>query len=287
MENFILDRNFTLVPEHLDVNYLVQEIMNYRSKFLRLSKSFLHCKLEEKFIDELNRSYREHINKLDRTYCYGKGLSEELAFEMGNINNKEIYPTIKILIERLTEELVSSKRWQNIADEVKNYSESHNIDIWSITYMDTSYRQIYVYIDEILDQLEILKQSFTYQILSKQITTIEAIKLMNTPNISIQGNQNQIQTGSNNQQIVNQAQNIQAPEIFNELIAFISNIENVSNEDKKDFQAQIDELKLNYNQPSFNGKYNNFMANLSAHTTIGTALWQSGLIPMLTACLPT
>ncbi|WP_180116865.1 hypothetical protein [Acinetobacter sp. YH12096] len=287
MENFTLNRNFTLVPEHLNVNCLVQEIMNYRSKFLRLSKDFLHCKVEERFIDELNRSYHEHQHKLDRTYCYGKALSEELAFEVGNINNTEIYPTLKILIEKLVEELISRQRWQNIADEVKQYSESHNINIWSLTYMDTRYRQIYEYIDEILDQLEILKQSFTYQILSKQITTIEAIKLMNTPNISIQGNQNQIQTGSNNQQIVNQAQNTQPPEIFNELITFISKIENVSDDDKKQFQAQIDELKLNYNQPTFHHKYNNFMANVSAHVTIGTALWQSGLMPILTACLPT
>ncbi|CAB1210327.1 hypothetical protein [Acinetobacter bouvetii] len=108
---------------------------------------------------------------------------------------------------------------------------------------------------------------------------------MTTPNISIQGNQNQIQTGSNNQQIVNQ--NTQTPEIFDNLKAFIEKIENVSDDEKKLFQTQIDDLKSDYSQPNFARKYSTFMSNASTHVTIGTALWQSGLLPLLTACLPT
>lgn len=287
MDNFTLDRDFTLVPEHLGVNHLVQEIMNYRSKFLRLRETFIHCKVEEKFISELERSYLEHKHKLDRTYYYGRGLSEELAFEIGNINNKELHPTLKSMIENISRELISRERWKSIADEVNEYCDLHNINIWSLDYMDSRYREIFQYTNEILEQFSILKQSFTYQIQNNQITVVEAIKSMNTPNISIQGNQNQIQTGSNNQQVVNQSQNAQTPEIFDNLKAFIEKIENVSDDEKNQFQTQIDDLKLNYSQPTFTSKYNTFMSNASAHVTIGTALWQSGLMPLLAACLPT
>lgn len=286
MENYILNRNFSLVPEHLNLNHLVQEIMNYRSKFLQLNKDFVHCKTEERFISDLETNYREHKHKLDHTYCYGRGLSEELAFEVGNINNKEINQTLKSMVNNLSIELTNRKKWKNIADEVREYSQTHHIDIWSLTFMDKSYRKIFQYIDEILEQLNILKQSFTYQIQSNQITTVEAIKLMNTPNISIHGNQNQVQTGSNNQQLINQTPNILVPEIFESLKTFISKIENATLEDKTQFQAQIDDLKLSYSQPSFTSKYSTFMSNVSAHVTIGAALWQSSLMPLLTACLP-
>lgn len=287
MNNFTLDRNFTVVPEHLDVHHLVQEIMNYRSKFLSLRETFVHCKVEEKFISELQSSYSEHQHKLDLTYCYGRALSEELAFEIGNINNKEINPTLRAMIENISRELKSRERWKSIADEVKEYYESNDINIWSLHYMDSRYREIFQYTNEIIEQFSILKQSFTYQIQSNQIKVTEAIKSMNTPNISVQGNQNQIQTGSNNHQIVNQSLNTQIPEIFDSIKAFIDQIENVSDNEKKLFQTQIDDLKSNYSQSTFTNKYNTFMANASAHITIGTALWQSGLMPLLTACLPT
>lgn len=287
MNNFTLDRNFTLVPEHLDVNHLVQEIMNYRSKFLHLRKAFTHCKLEERFISELESSYPIHKHKLDRTYCYGRGLSEELAYEIGNINNKELHPTLKAMIENISRELINVEKWKNIADEVKAYYELHNINIWSLNYMDSRYREIFLYIDEIQEQFSILKQSFTYQIQNNQITVVEALKSMTTPNISIQGNQNQIQTGSNNQQIVTQSQNDQIPLVFDDIKAFIEKIENVSDDEKKLFQTQIDDLKVSYSQPTFTSKYSSFMSNASAHVTIGSALWQSGLITLLTACLPT
>lgn len=287
MNNFTLDRNFTLVPEHLDVNHLVQEIMNYRSKFLHLRKAFTHCKLEERFISELESSYPIHKHKLDRTYCYGRGLSEELAYEIGNINNKELHPTLKAMIENISRELINVEKWKNIADEVKAYYELHNINIWSLNYMDSRYREIFLYIDEIQEQFSILKQSFTYQIQNNQITVVEALKSMTTPNISIQGNQNQIQTGSNNQQIVTQSQNDQIPLVFDDIKAFIEKIENVSDDEKKLFQTQIDDLKVSYSQPTFISKYSSFMSNASAHVTIGSALWQSGLITLLTACLPT
>lgn len=287
MENFTLDRNFSLVPEYLDINHLIQEIMNYRGKFLRLQKAFLHCKHEEMFFSELNTSYKEHKHKLDRTYYYGKALSEELAFEIGNINNKELHPTLKAMIENISKELINSEKWKFTADEVKQYYELHNIDIWSLEYMDSKYREIFQYTNEILEKFNILKQSFTYKIESKQITVDEAFKSMIPPNISIQGNQNQIQTGSNNQQIVNQSQNTQTPEIFDNLKVFIEKIENVSEAEKNQFQIEIDDLKSNYSQPTFTSKYNTFMSNVSAHVTIGTALWQSGLMRLLSACLPT
>lgn len=287
MENFTLDRNFSLVPEYLDINHLIQEIMNYRGKFLHLQNAFLHCKHEEMFISELNTSYKEHKHKLERTYCYGKALSEELAFEIGNINNKELHPTLKAMIENISRELRKSEKWNFIADEVKQYYELHNIDIWSLEYMDSKYRDIFKYTNEILDKFDILKQSFTYKIESNQMTVEEAFKSMTPHNISIQGNQNQIQTGSNNQQIVNQSQNTQTPEIFDNLKAFIEKIENVSVAEKNQFQIEIDDLKSNYSQPTFTSKYNTFMSNVSAHVTIGTALWQSGLMRLLSACLPT
>ncbi|CAB1210325.1 hypothetical protein SFB21_0754 [Acinetobacter bouvetii] len=122
---------------------MVQEIMNYQGKFLRLKNAFSHCKNEEKFISELEISYPEHKYKLDRTYCYGRGLSEELAFEIGNINNKELHPTLKAMIENISRELISREKWKTIADEVRQYYELHNINIWSLDYMDSRYREIF------------------------------------------------------------------------------------------------------------------------------------------------
>lgn len=280
--------SFRITHETLDVNNLVQRIRSFADNFQEYEKIFIHCKSEEQYYLNLSRCVPEYKYQLELIYGNGRDVAISVNSNLLECTDITQTSTLVNLIEKLEDNL---NYFKDLSEKTYTEVEKICIDIgyddYSINLMIQNNKNMCIDINTILNLLNLLKQSNTFQ-LEKGLLTM---KDLNTKPLSgtinnYSGNfqQSQFQSGANSTMNVNQINNQALQQVCNQMREIIDQ-SNETPEAKQSLRDIVSEVESTNNPSTFKDAYTKLTSALSNHLTILGAFASSGILTELTKYL--
>lgn len=273
----------------VDVDKLVSQVKLYSKTFERHEDGFIHHKAEEHF--ELN--LEKHVPHLrhDLSQIYGSG--RNIAISVYDAINRYLdyasFPLLKTAIDHLEPCLLDLKQYG--LDERERINEIYiqcGYNEWSINQMLAQIPLMCRQIDEILSLTSLIKTSYTYQVQSGNLTTQEASDrskpTMTATHFSGDFSQSIISTGNHSTNALTISANNEISDICQKLIEVV-NQATATEADKEVVRTAIKALESAADQPSLKKAYQNLMASISSHVTVGSAILGSNILPALSLAI--
>lgn len=281
--------NYSLILNDIvDVDALIAKIKTYSVFFEKEEELFIHCKNVERFEMNLESQVPKLSHQISQIYGSGRDLAISIASHINACLDIEINPLLKDAIDKLEIQLNFLRSWGlSEHDEIRKIYEQANYSEWSVNQMFSSTLKMCEKIDEIIQIINFVKQSYSYKIQSGELTFNEVRNLTGT-NMNTTNNYNNslISNGNNNTNILNnnfnKSENIL--EIFERLRDIIDSSSLQENE-KKEGNLIINEMSSTNDKTQFQQAYNKLTTFMSNHITIGTAILSTDILPKLAQCL--
>lgn len=284
--------SYSIFPDDVvDVDSLVDKIRLYARNFSEYDKAFSHYKNVERFQDNLESRVPDSADQITEIYCSGRDLAFSIHSHIYECLTAERTSLLKTGIDRLECQLIGLKDWaKSEHDKVSAVYQASGHNEWSVNKMLSQTIEMCQQIGEILTLVEIIKSSYTYKIQSGQITVAEIRESrkvkMNTVNNLGNFQNSQITSGDNNTNTmtVNQANNEELAAICQKLIKIIDQSEGRP-EEKEAVKTVVYEIKNAEKQTDLKEAYSKLISSISAHITIGTAILESNILPILNSLI--
>lgn len=271
----------------VDVDQLIERIKLYAKKFQAYNESFIHYKNVEKFERNLEANVPNLKHQITEIYSSGRDLAIAVPSHIYECLTIERTSLLKTGIDKLESEMIGLKSWaESEHAKVNKVYKASGYNEWSVNRMLADTLEMCGQMEEILILIDIIKNSYSYQIQSKQITTAEIRDSMrakmNTTNNSGNFQNSQISSGdsSTNTMTVNQSSNEEIAVICQKLIEVIDQSE-AKQEEKEAVRRIVQEIKGSQNQSDLKNAYNKLISSISSHITIGSAILSSSILPVL------
>lgn len=272
---------YTIVPEQLAVDQIIEKIKFFWKNFHEYENQFIHCKTQEQYFLVLEKRVPDYRYKLELIYSDGRDVAIGVKSDISDFTEPSITPTLKDLVNNLEINIKSRKNLsKKTYEDVQKICDELNFYDWSIQAMIRTNQQMCRDIDTILQMLDILKQSNTYQIQSGTLTMSDLNGKYSTShttnNYSGSFQQNQFQSGTNSTMNVNQINNQALQQVCNQMRKIIeeSNEPDAVKNNLKDVVAEIEVASSS----TFKEAYTKLTSTLSNHVTIFSAFAANGIL---------
>lgn len=273
----------------IDVDQLIEQIILYAQKFRNYEKSFIHCKNVEGFERKLELQVPDSSYKIARIYGSGRDLAIAIQSSIYRYLTIEQTSLLKTAVDNLEYQITALRdRTKDEYLEIdKAYEESGYRD-WSINEMLSITLEMFQQIDEILITIRIIKNSYSYKAQSEELSLEKIRDLMGTKMNTINNSGNiqntQISNGESNSGNMtmtnNQSINDELAIVCQKLIEVIESSP-AEQAEKDAVKAIVHEIEAAKTPLKLKDAYNELIASISSHITIGTAILTSSVLPML------
>lgn len=281
--------NYSIVLNDIvDVDKLIDQIKLYIKKFEKHEELFIHCKNVEEFQRNLERHVPNFSHRIAEIYSSGRTLAFSVPDHIKECLTIEVTGILKKGIDKLELELTGLKIWAEAQHlRISEVYRESDYDEWSVNVMLSKTIEMCEEISEIMNFINAIKSSYSYQLQSGEITSAEIRELtrarMNTINNTGTFQNSQISNGDNNTNImtVNQNDSEELKLICQKLIDVI-NQSTAEPEEKDAVKAIVHEMREAKNLSSIKDIYGRLTSAISNHVTIGMAVIGSSIWPELT-----
>ncbi|MDM1763000.1 MULTISPECIES: hypothetical protein [unclassified Acinetobacter] len=280
--------SYSIVPEQLNIELIISKIRLFRNNFHEYEKTFIQCKSEQYYLT-IQERVPQHRFELEEIYAKGRDVAIAVNSDIYDMTEPTITPTLKSLVDNLIYSLsIRKKLSKDTYEKVEDLCQKIDFYDWAIQTMINTNKNMCIDIDHIIQMLELLKQTKTYQLESGSLAMSDLDKQQIVPqtihNYSGSFQQSQFQSGSNSTMNINQINNQALQQVCNQMREIIDQSSETP-ETKQNLKNIVAEVETTNNPSTFKDAYTKLTSALSNHLTILGAFGSAGILTELTKYL--